>query len=350
MIGKNVFQIAGRPIGPEHPPYIICEISANHNGSLQRMLELVDAAAETGCDAIKIQTYTPDTMTINSDRPEFRIKGGLWDGRTLYDLYAEAQTPYDWHPAIFERARKHGKTIISTPFDDTAVDLLSSLDVPAYKIASFELTDLNLIARVAREGRPMIMSTGLANLGEIDSAVRTARAHGCDDVLLLHCVSSYPAPDEDSNLLTIPALAKVFGPLVGLSDHTHGHAVAVAAVALGACVIEKHFTLSRQDGGPDAAFSLEPDEFATLCRASRQAWQALGQVSFDLVGQEKANIQFRRSLFAARDIEEGEVLNASSVRVVRPGHGLDPKFLAVVLGRKARRAIAKGEPIDWAMV
>lgn len=350
MTEQVEINIDGRLIGPEHPPYVICEISANHNGSLARMLELVDAAAGTGCDAIKIQTYSPETMTIDSDRPEFRIEGGLWDGRTLFDLYSEAQTPYEWHAAIFERAKKCGKTLISTPFDDTAVDLLVSLDAPAYKIASFELTDLPLIARVAREARPMIMSTGLANLGEIDEAVRTARLNGCRDILLLHCVSSYPAPDKDTNLRTIPALAEVFGPLVGLSDHTHGHAVAVAAVALGACVIEKHFTLSREDGGPDASFSLEPVEFSDLCRASRQAWDALGHVSFDLVGQERANIQFRRSLFAARDIAEGEVLDQKTVRVVRPGQGLAPKYLPMVLGRTARRAIAKGEPIHWDLV
>lgn len=350
MNQKTEIEINGRMIGPAHPPYVICEISANHNGDLQRMLELVDAAAETGCDAIKIQTYTPDTMTIKSDRAEFRIEGGLWDGRTLYDLYSEAQTPYEWHDAIFERARARGTTLISTPFDSTAVDLLASLDAPAYKIASFELTDLSLIANVASKGRPMIMSTGLANLSEIDDAVRTARQNGCDDILLLHCVSSYPAPDSDTNLRTIPALAQTFGPLVGLSDHTHGHAVAVASVALGACAIEKHFTLARSDGGPDSAFSLEPDEFASLCSASRQAWDALGQVSFDLVGQEKVNIQFRRSLFAVRNIAAGEVIDETAVRIVRPGHGLEPKYLSMVLGRTARRAIAEGEPIQWDMV
>ena len=350
MPRKTEISIAGRRIGPKHPPYIICEISANHNGSLDRMLELVDAAADTGCDAIKIQTYSPETMTINSNRPEFHISGGIWDGRTLFDLYSEAQTPYEWHADIFDRAKKRGKTLISTPFDTSAVDLLASLDAPAYKIASFELTDLPLIARVAREGKPMIMSTGLANLGEIDEAVRTAHLNGCDDVLLLHCVSSYPAPDKDTNLRTLPALSNAFGPLVGLSDHTHGHAVSVAAVALGACVIEKHFTLSRDDGGPDALFSLEPNEFTNLCQASRQAWDALGEVSFDLVGQERANIQFRRSLFATCDIAAGEVLDHNSVRVVRPGHGLAPKNLTTILGRTARRAIAKGEPIDWDMV
>ena len=342
--------IDGRPIGPDHPPFVICELSANHNGSLDRMLELVDAAAATGCDAIKIQTYTPDTMTLQSDRPEFRIEGGLWDGYTLYDLYSEAQTPYDWHPAIFERARARGVTLISTPFDVTAVELLESLDVPAYKIASFELTDLPLVAAVARRGKPMIMSTGLATLAEIDEAVRTARQAGCDEIVLLHCVSSYPAPDEDSNLRTIPVLRQAFGVPIGLSDHTHGSAVSVAAVALGACVIEKHFTLARADGGPDSAFSLEPGEFAQLCRSVRQGWTALGHVSFDLVGQERGNVMFRRSIFASRDIAEGEPLSAENVRIVRPGHGLEPRFLRTVLGRKARRAIARGEPVTWDVI
>ena len=342
--------IDGRRIGEGHPPYVICELSANHNGSLDRMLELVDAAAATGCDAIKIQTYSADTMTIDSDRPEFRIAGGLWDGRSLHELYREAHTPYDWHPAIFERARKTGVTLFSTPFDDSAVALLSDLDAPAYKIASFELTDLDLVATVARQGRPMIMSTGLANLAEIDEAVRVARGAGCDEILLLHCVSSYPAPDADSNLRNIPVLREAFGWPVGLSDHTHGSAVAVAAVALGAAAIEKHFTLSRADGGPDAAFSLEPDEFASLCRGSRQAWEALGRVSFDLVGQERSNVMFRRSVFAVRDIAEGEALTRQNVRVIRPGHGLAPKHLKTVLGRPARRAIARGEPVTWDLV
>lgn len=339
--------IDGRSIGTAYPPYVICEISANHNGSLDRLLELIDAAAATGCDAIKIQTYTPDTMTLDSDRPEFVITGGLWDGRKLYDLYREAQTPYEWHAAIFERARAHGVTLFSTPFDRTAVDLLAGLDAPAYKIASFELTDLDLIEAVAAQGKPMIMSTGIANLAEIDEAVRTARGAGCDEILLLHCVSSYPAADADTNLLTIPAMRSAFGLPVGLSDHTHGHAVAVAAVALGACVIEKHFTLARSDGGPDSAFSLEPDEFASLCRSSRQAWDAMGQVCFDLVGQERSNIMFRRSIFAVQDIAAGEALTRENVRVVRPGHGIAPKFLDLVLGRAARRAVPRGAPVSW---
>lgn len=342
--------IGGRHIGEGHPPYVICELSANHNGSLEKMLELVDAAAATGCDAIKIQTYSADTMTIDSDRPEFRISGGLWDGRSLHELYREAHTPYAWHPMIFERARQNGVTLFSTPFDESAVALLSDLDVPAYKIASFELTDLALIEAVARQGKPMIMSTGLANVAEIDEAVRVAREAGCAEIMLLHCVSSYPAPDADSNLRNIPIMREMFDLPVGLSDHTQGYAVAVAAVALGAVAIEKHFTLHRADGGPDSAFSLEPDEFSALCLASRRGWEALGRVSFDLVGQERSNILFRRSIFAVRNIAEGEVLTQENVRVIRPGHGLAPKHLKTVLGRPARRAIARGEPIGWDVV
>ena len=344
---RQEIEIAGRTIGPDHPPYVICELSANHNGSLDRMLALVDAAAATGCDAIKIQTYTPQTMTLDSDRPEFRIAGGPWDGYTLYDLYSEAQTPFEWHEALFERARSHGLPMISTPFDATAVDLLASLDVPAFKIASFELTDLPLVETVAQRGKPMILSTGLASLGEIDEAVRVARKAGCEEIVLLHCVSSYPAADADTNLRTIPAMREAFGCPVGLSDHTRGHAVSVASVALGACVIEKHFTLARSDGGPDSLFSLEPDEFVELCHTTRQAWDAMGKVTFDLRGQEKSNVQFRRSIFATRDIEAGEPFTHDNVRVIRPGHGLAPKFLPIALQRRARRRLSRGEPVTW---
>lgn len=346
MTDKSIV-IDGRRIGPDQPPYVICEVSANHNGSLDRMLALIDAAAATGCDAIKIQTYTPDTMTIDCDRPEFQISGGLWDGRNLYDLYSEAQTPFEWHEAMFNRAQELGVTLFSTPFDATAVNLLSSLNVPAYKIASFELTDLDLIKTVATQGKPMIMSTGIATLAEIDEAVRAARQSGCEDIVLLHCVSSYPAADEDSNLRTISALQQAFRLPIGLSDHTHGSAVAVASVALGACVIEKHFTLSREDGGPDSEFSMEPVEFRELCTSCRQAWLALGDVSFDLVGQERSNIKFRRSIFAIKDIEAGEPLTRENVRVIRPGHGIAPKYLDLVLGRNARVPIKAGEPLNW---
>lgn len=339
--------IDGRTVGPDSPPYVICELSGNHNGSLDRALELIDAAAETGCDAIKIQTYTPDTMTIDSDLPSFRISGGLWDGRTLHDLYREAHTPYEWHAPLFARAKERGVTILSTPFDETAVDLLASLDCPVYKIASFEITDLPLIDYVARRRRPMIMSTGLASLGEIERAVTTARAGGCDDIVLLHCISSYPAPTDQANVRTIPHLAQAFGVQVGLSDHTHGTTTSVAAVALGATVIEKHFTLARSDGGPDAAFSLEPDEFRRLTTDCRDAWRALGEVSYQLQPAEKQNIVFRRSLYAVRDIAADELLGPDNVRSIRPGHGLAPRHLPDVIGKRARAPIARGTPLAW---
>lgn len=350
MQNKPEIEIAGRKIGPEHSPYVICELSGNHNGSLERALALVDAAAATGCDAIKLQTYTADTLTIKSDRPDFQIKGGLWDGYQLHDLYQEAHTPYEWHAALFERAAQRGVTIFSTPFDSTAADLLADLDAPAYKIASFEVVDLPLIDYVARKGKPMIISTGLANLAEIEAAVNTARDAGCNDLVLLHCISSYPAPTEQSNLRTIPHLGEAFGVVPGLSDHTHGSAVSVAAVALGACVIEKHFTLARADGGPDAAFSLEPDEFARLKRECHDAWTALGVVGYNRKGAEEGNVVFRRSLYAVADIAEGEAFTQSNTRSIRPGYGLSPAALPDVLGKRASRSIARGEPLHWSMV
>jgi len=340
-------RIDGREIGPDRPPYVICELSGNHNGSLDRALDLVDAAAATGCDAIKIQTYTADTMTLDSDLPDFQISGGLWDGRTLHDLYREAHTPYEWHEPLFARARQHGVTMLSTPFDETAADLLESVGCPAYKIASFEITDLPLVAYVAQKGMPMIMSTGLANLAEIERAVTTARENGCDDLILLHCISSYPAPTDQANVRTIPHLAQAFGVQVGLSDHTHGTATSVAAVAQGATVIEKHFTLARADGGPDAAFSLEPDEFLRLTEDCRNAWLALGEVSYRLKPAEEQNVVFRRSLYAVKDIAAGEILTQQNVRSIRPGHGLAPRFLPDVLGRQARGAISRGTALAW---
>lgn len=339
--------IDGRKVGPDEPPYVICELSGNHNGSIDRALQLVDAAADTGCDAIKIQTYTPDTMTIDVDLPDFKISGGLWDGRTLYDLYREAHTPYEWHDALFTRARERGVTMLSTPFDVTATDLLESLDCPVYKIASFEITDLPLIAYVASKGRPMIMSTGIADLGEIERAVFTARDSGCDDLILLHCISSYPAPSDQANIRTIPHLGQAFDVQVGLSDHTHGTATSVAAVTLGATVIEKHFTLARADGGPDAAFSLEPDEFRRLTEDCRNAWLALGEISYQLKPAEKQNAAFRRSLYAVQNIAAGEALSAANVRSIRPGHGLAPRFLPDVLGKRARDPIAIGTALTW---
>lgn len=349
MVAHSI-EIAGRPIGPEHEPYVVCEVSANHNGSLDRALEMLDAAAATGADAIKIQTYTADTMTIDHDGPDFQIVEGPWSGRSLYDLYKEAQTPFEWHKPLFERARRLGVTLFSTPFDQSAADLLAELDAPAYKIASFEVVDLPLIAHVARKGKPMIISTGMANLGEINDAVRTARDNGCDQLVLLHCVSSYPAPDEQSNVRTVAHLTEAFGVVSGLSDHTFGSAVAVASIALGGSMIEKHFTLRRADGGPDAAFSLEPAEFTALVTDCKRAWRALGRVSYDLQGCEGGSVMFRRSLYVVRDLAAGEELTPDNVRSIRPGHGLAPKHLPEVLGRRAARDLKRGEPLDWSAV
>lgn len=339
--------IADRAIGPGHEPYIICELSGNHNGSLERAIELLEAAAATGADAIKIQSYTADTITIDHDGPEFKVEGGLWDGRTLYDLYGEAQTPFEWHEPLFRRARELGVTLFSSPFDESAVDLLEDLGAPAYKIASFEAVDLPLIAYCASKGKPMIISTGMANLDEIGEAVKTAQENGCNELVLLHCVSSYPAPDEQSNVRTVPDLAERFGVVSGLSDHTFGSPVAVASIALGGCVVEKHFTLRRTDGGPDSAFSLEPDEFAALVRDCKRAGKALGTATYDLQGSESASIQFRRSLYVVSDISAGQALTRENVRSIRPGYGLAPRHLPEVLGRKAARDLKRGDPLDW---
>jgi N-acetylneuraminate synthase len=343
-------EIAGRKIGLAHEPFVICELSGNHNGSLERALVMLEAAAATGADAIKIQTYTPDTITLDHDGPEFLIEGGLWDGRTLYDLYGEAQTPYEWHEALFAKAKQLGVILFSTPFDETAIDLLEGLDAPAYKIASFEVIDLPLIASVARRGKPMIISTGMANMAEIGDAVDTALKHGAPGVVLLHCVSAYPAPMDEANVRTVPDLAERFGVISGLSDHTPGSAASVAAVALGACVIEKHFTLARSDGGPDAAFSLEPAEFTALTRDCKDAWRALGKVGYDLLGSEQGNISFRRSLYVVADVAKGKVITTAHVRSIRPGFGLAPRHLDEVLGKAAKRDLARGEAFSWDMI
>jgi pseudaminic acid synthase len=343
----RMFGIAEPIIDTQYPPYIIAELSGNHNGSLDRMLKMLELAASTGCDAVKVQTYTPDTLTIRSDREDFKIKGGLWDGYTLYELYQEAHTPFEWHGTLFAKARELGITLFSTPFDETAADLLETLDAPAYKIASFEAVDLPLIAHVARKRKPMIISTGMCSLGEIAEAVATARANGCEELVLLHCVSAYPAPVADANVRTIPHLAEAFGCVTGLSDHTLSSATAVAAVALGASVIEKHFTLARADGGPDAAFSLEPHEFKALVDDCRAAWQALGQVSYDVQASERASVVFRRSLYVVEDIAEGGEITRDNVRSIRPGHGLPPRCFSDVLGRRTRRHAHRGEPLTW---
>lgn len=340
-------KIIDRDIALENPPYIIAELSANHNGSLQRALDTVTAACEAGADAIKLQTYTPDTMTIDCDRPDFRIRGGLWDGYMLYDLYKEAQTPYEWHEPLFSHARNLGMAIFSTPFDESAVDLLEGLNAPAYKIASFEIVDLPLIRYAASTGKPMIMSTGMASEDEIAEAVDAAHDGGCHDLVLLHCVSSYPAPMEQANLRHIPELAARFGVVAGLSDHTLGTTAAVTSVAVGACLIEKHFTLSRRDKGPDSAFSLEPDDLRRLCVETKDAWAALGHGGFQRQLAEAGSRVFRRSLYFVRDLPAGTVIGPEDVRRIRPGMGLAPKYYDAVVGSRVARDVDRGEAVQW---
>ncbi|HBH25825.1 MAG TPA: pseudaminic acid synthase [Rhodospirillaceae bacterium] len=322
-------------------------MSANHNGSLDDAKRIIDMAAEAGADAVKMQTYTPDTITLDADRPEFQIKGGLWDGETLYSLYQKAYTPWEWHAPLFDHARAAGVTIFSSPFDPTAVDLLEGLDAPAYKIASFEAVDTPLIRCAARTGKPLIISTGMANEAEIAAALAAARKGGAKDVVLLHCVSGYPAPPGDYNLATIPDMAARFGVPVGLSDHTLGTATAVASVALGACVIEKHVTLDRSRGGPDDAFSLEPPELKALVRDARIAWEALGRPNYERTESEKGNVQFRRSLYFVRDLRKGEAVTPDAVRSVRPGFGLPPAALDEIIGRTAAQDIAANTAVTW---
>lgn len=350
MGAPQTIHIAGRAIGPDAPPYVIAELSGNHMGRLDLALALLEECARRGADAVKLQTYTPDTITIPHDSAEFMVKGGLWDGRRLYDLYEEAHTPFAWHAPLFARARALGVTIFSTPFDPTAVDLLEELGAPAYKVASFELVDLPLVARIARTGKPMIMSTGMASVEDIVAAVDTARANGATELVVLHCVSSYPARYEQANLRTLDEIAKLTGCLVGLSDHTPGTAVAVAAVTLGACVIEKHVTMRRADGGVDSAFSLEPEELERLKRDCDAAHLALGRATFERSAEETANMQFRRSLYVTAPVAAGEILTEAHVRSIRPGYGLAPKHLPDVLGRRAARALAFGEPVSWDML
>jgi pseudaminic acid synthase len=338
-------RIAGRHIGPVHPPYVIAEISANHNGNLDAALRLISEAKLAGADAVKLQTYRPDTITLRSDAEEFRIHGGLWDGRTLYDLYEEAHTPWEWHPVLFDHARTVGITIFSSPFDRTAVDLLVSLGAPAFKIASFEAVDLPLIRYVAQTGRPMIISTGMANAEEIQEAVEAARSAGCTELAVLHCVSGYPAPAGEYNLRVIPDMISRFGAVTGLSDHTLDNTTAIASVALGAAIIEKHFTLDRNGGGPDDSFSLEPPELAALCRGARTAWEALGRIDYARQPSESANAQFRRSLYYVKALDSGELITADSVRSVRPGYGVAPKYYDQIVGRRTRRRIEANTPV-----
>ena len=352
MKQSSEITIAGRKIGLGHLPFVIAEMSGNHNQSLERALEIVEAGAKAGASGLKIQTYTPDTMTIDMDEREFHISDpkSLWAGSSLYKLYGEAYTPWEWHKPIFDRARELGMVAFSTPFDDTAVDFLEDLEVPCYKIASFENTDLPLIRRVAATGKPLIISTGMATVAELDETVRVARDAGCNDLILLKCTSTYPATPGNTNILTIPHMRELFGCEVGLSDHTPGVGVSVASVALGASVIEKHFTLNRADGGVDSAFSLEPTEMAQLVMESERAWQALGHVSYGPTEAEKKSIQFRRSLYVVRDIKAGDVLTPENVRAIRPGLGLPTKYMEQVLGKTVKQDVKRGTALRWELL
>jgi len=338
-------QIAGRRIGCAAPPYIIAEMSANHNGNFDTAMNIISEAKKAGADAVKMQTYTADTITLNCDADDFQIHGGLWDGRTLYDLYREAQMPWEWHAPLFDHARKTGITLFSSPFDSTAVDLLEDLNAPAYKIASFEAVDLPLIRYAASTGKPMIISTGMADAEEIQEAIDAARQGGCKELAILHCVSGYPAPAADYNLRTIPDMAGRFGLVTGLSDHTLDNTTAIASVALGASIIEKHFTLDRNGGGPDDSFSLEPKELVHLCHGARTAWESLGTVDYGRKSSELGNVKFRRSLYFIRELKAGEVITADAVRIVRPGFGLAPKFLDSVIGRRVQIDVAANTPV-----
>lgn len=339
-------KINGRSIGANHPPYIIAEISANHNGSMDTAKKIIEEAKKAGADAVKLQTYTPDTITLNSDAEEFRIQGGLWDGRTLYDLYQEAYMPWDWHKPLFDHAREQGITIFSSPFDNTAVDLLEDLNAPAYKIASFEAVDLPLIKYVASTGKPMIISTGMADAEEIQEAIDAARSGGCKELVILRCVSGYPADPADYNLRTIPDMMQRFEVLVGLSDHTLNNTTAIASVAMGACVIEKHFTLNRQGGGPDDSFSLEPSELKDLCKSGYISWKSLGGIDYGKKSSEQGNAKFRRSLYFVKDMRAGDLIAADSVRSVRPGYGLPPKYYEKLIGKKLNSDVAKNTPVQ----
>jgi len=342
--------IGNRQVGQDHPPFVIAEMSGNHNQSLDRALAIVEAAAKAGAHALKLQTYTADTMTLDIDEGEFYIEdpNSLWKGASLHKLYQLAYTPWEWHAPIFKRANELGMLAFSTPFDESAVDFLESLNVPCYKIASFENTDLPLIRKVAATGKPMIISTGMASVAELDESVRTAREAGCKDLILLKCTSTYPATPENTNIRTIPHLRDLFGTEVGLSDHTMGTGVSVASVALGATVIEKHFTLSRAEGGVDSAFSMEPAEMALLVLESERAWQALGRITYGAASaQEEKSKVYRRSLYISRDLKAGEILDATSVRAIRPGLGLAPKFIDMVMGKAVKRDVKRGTPVSW---
>lgn len=344
-------KVADREIGPENPVYIVAEMSANHNRSYEQAIKVIEAAKKSGADAIKLQTYTPDTMTINCSNEHFRIgKGTVWEGNTLYELYSQAFTPWHWQPKLMDAAKQIGIQCFSTPFDESAVDFLEDLDVPAYKVASFELVDLPLLRKIARTGKPILLSTGMATLSEIDEAVRTIREIQSSPLALLKCTSAYPSSAADMNLKTIPHLSEAFKVPAGLSDHTLDAAVPIAAVALGACIVEKHFTLSRSISGPDSSFSIEPKEFSDMVKAIRQVEAALGDVSYSPTPKEQASHQFRRSLFVVEDMNKGQEFTQNNIRSIRPGNGLHTRCLDSVLGRKAKKAIVRGTPLSWDLV
>jgi N-acetylneuraminate synthase len=347
MMSNPYIKIDGRRISIDDQPYIIAEVSANHNGKLENALALIDVAKSSGASAVKLQTYKPDTITLDCDSEEFKIRGGLWDGKTLFELYGEAHMPWEWHKPLFEHARRVGITIFSSPFDNTAVDLLENLNAPAYKIASFEAVDLPLIKYAASTGKPMIISTGMADAEEIQEAIEAAREGGCKELAILHCVSGYPAPAEDYNLRTIPDMIQRFGLVTGLSDHTLDNTTAVTSVALGASIIEKHFTLDRSGGGPDDSFSLEPKELEALCQDSKTAWAALGRVDYGRKSSEQGSVQFRRSLYFVNDLKAGDLITPDSIRSVRPGFGVAPKYLSRVIGRSVTRDVSYGDPLSW---
>jgi len=349
-MNSPVININGQLIGQGHAPYIIAEMSCNHLGRLDNALKIVEEAAHAGVDAVKLQTLNPDMLTLDHDGPGFVVQGGLWHGRKLYDLYKEAQTPWEWHEALFAKGKALGITVFSSPFDHSAVDFLESIEAPAYKISSFELIDLPLIEKVSATGKPVIISTGMASQAEIEEALKVAQSTGSGEVALLHCVSGYPTPPEESRLHTISRIAETYNVVTGLSDHSPGITVAIAGVALGASIVEKHFTLDRSNGGLDAAFSLEPDELTNLVSSCRMAWQALGEVSAKRTSSEKHSVTFRRSLYVVENIAQGETFTLQNVRSIRPGHGAPPKHLGDILGKKAACSIKRGAPFDLKMI
>jgi len=347
---RNEISIAGRKIGHAHSPYVIAEMSANHNGNMEAAFRIIEEAKKAGADAIKMQTYTADTLTLKCNLPDFQINEGLWAGRTLHELYEWAHTPWHWHKPLFDRARELGITIFSSPFDNTAIDLLEDLNAPAYKIASFEAVDLSLIKYAASTGKPLIISTGMADAEEIAEAIDAAREGGCEELAILHCVSGYPAPAEDYNLRTIPDMIERFSLVTGLSDHTLDNTTAIVSVALGASIIEKHFTLDRNGGGPDDSFSLEPGELAALCHGAKTAWSALGSVNYRRKASEQGNVRFRRSLYFVKELQKGDLITSESVRSIRPGYGIPPKYINSVIGRRVNQDVSVGTPVSMTVL